>query len=234
MSERLSQANAGMVSVVIPTYNRANYIGQAIDSVISQSYSQTEIIVIDDGSTDDTPRVVASYGERVRYVWQENSGIGAARNHGVRLSSGEFLGFLDSDDLWQAEKLERQLAAFLTDSKLKLVFSGVKNFISPDLSNEEKQKIVCDDAVHAGVYPAALLLRRETFYQVGEFETHWKTSEFIEWYSRALELGLPKFVIPEALVLRRLHQSNHGRTESNDYAVALKAILDRRRRANQS
>jgi glycosyltransferase involved in cell wall biosynthesis len=98
-----------VVSVVIPTYNRAETIGRAIDSVLRQSYRNIEVIVVDDGSTDATSAVLARYGERIISVEQENGGPSAARNTGVRESSGEIVAFLDSDDTWHPDKIERQV-----------------------------------------------------------------------------------------------------------------------------
>lgn len=102
----------GRVSVVLPTYNRATLVGRAIDSALSQTAAELcEIIVVDDGSTDNTAEVVAAYGSRVRYLRQPNAGVSAARNAGIAASTGEFIAFLDSDDLWEPDKIERQLAA---------------------------------------------------------------------------------------------------------------------------
>ncbi len=102
------------VSIVIPTYNRKAYIQEAIDSALAQTYSHYEIIVIDDGSTDGTGEALAArYGDKIRYVWQENQGESAARNHGIQLSTGKYVALLDSDDLWYPQKLSRQID-FLT------------------------------------------------------------------------------------------------------------------------
>jgi GT2 family glycosyltransferase len=97
------------LSVIIPTYNRADCIGRTLESVLAQSLAADEVIVVDDGSTDDTATIVASYGARVRYVRQANGGVAAARNHGARLAGGRWLAFVDSDDLWHGQKLELQL-----------------------------------------------------------------------------------------------------------------------------
>ena len=101
------------VSVIVPTYNRARWIGATLRSVLAQSAPAQELIVIDDGSTDDTAAVVAAFGASVRYVRQDNAGVSEARNYGARLATGEYLAFVDSDDLWHPLKLEAQLTALL-------------------------------------------------------------------------------------------------------------------------
>jgi glycosyltransferase involved in cell wall biosynthesis len=111
------------VSVVIPTYNSAASLREAIESVLGQTYLDFEVIVIDDGSTDDTERVVRSFGDRVCYVSQRNSGAGAARNQGIRTSRGSYVAFLDSDDLWVPSKLEDQIPLLDRDPEIGLVYS---------------------------------------------------------------------------------------------------------------
>ena len=109
------------VSVVIPTYNRQRLVQDTIDSVLRQTFGDLELIVIDDGSTDDTRRVLQDrYGTRIRYVYQENQGESAARNHGIALAGGEYVAFVDSDDLWHPQKLERQVEVFEADPGIGL------------------------------------------------------------------------------------------------------------------
>ena len=105
-----SAASRPLVSVIIPTYNRADYIAEAIDSVLGQTYPAIEIIVIDDGSTDDSRAIVERFGPKVHYVLQDNAERGAARNHGLRLAKGKYIAFLDSDDLWLPTKAEEDVA----------------------------------------------------------------------------------------------------------------------------
>jgi glycosyltransferase involved in cell wall biosynthesis len=97
------------VSVVVPTYNSAHYVTQAVDSVLAQRRDDVEVLVIDDGSTDDTADVMARYGAAVRYIRQENAGVAAARNHGIAESRGRYVAFLDADDTWLPRKLDLQL-----------------------------------------------------------------------------------------------------------------------------
>jgi glycosyltransferase involved in cell wall biosynthesis len=99
-----------LVSVIIPTYNRALLVGRAVDNVLEQTYKNTEIIVVDDGSTDDTPSTLRRFGDRIRLVTQANRGPAAARNRGTEIAQGEIIAFQDSDDLWMPTKLERQVA----------------------------------------------------------------------------------------------------------------------------
>jgi len=107
-----------VVSVVIPAYNAAWCVGQAIDSALAQSFVDREIIVVDDGSTDDTPRVLAGYGSRIRIVSKPNGGLSSARNAGVAAAQGEFVAFLDADDRWLPAKLARQVALMREEPRL--------------------------------------------------------------------------------------------------------------------
>src|SRR5215813_4962542 len=98
------------VSVIIPTYNRWPMVGEAIESVLAQSYRSWELIVVDDGSTDGSSERLTLYGSNMRYVSRQRSGVAAARNHGIATATGQYVAFLDSDDLWMPRKLEIQTA----------------------------------------------------------------------------------------------------------------------------
>ncbi|HOX09515.1 MAG TPA: glycosyltransferase family A protein [Candidatus Omnitrophota bacterium] len=112
-----------MVSVVIPTYNRAGYLKEAVGSALAQTHKDTEVIVVDDSSTDGTGSVAASFGDSIRYILQDNRERGAARNSGIRISKGEYVAFLDSDDLWLPEHLESCLRA-CESSGAEVSYSG--------------------------------------------------------------------------------------------------------------
>src|SRR5947209_13220762 len=105
------------VSVIIPTYNHGRFIADAIESVLAQTYPVSEIIVVDDGSTDETQEVVEKFGEKVRYIEQANAGVSAARNTGIENSDGDLVAFLDADDTWLPEKIEKQVAKFGADKQ---------------------------------------------------------------------------------------------------------------------
>ena len=116
---------APRVSVVIPMYNASRFIGEAIESVFGQSMADLELIVIDDGSTDRGAAVVLAYGRHVQYMRQPNAGVAAARNAGLELARGEAVAFLDADDAWLPEKLERQLERVDSDPSVVAVGCGV-------------------------------------------------------------------------------------------------------------
>jgi glycosyltransferase involved in cell wall biosynthesis len=113
------------ISVIIPTYNRAQLVTKAIDSVLAQTYHDYEIIVVDDGSTDNTKEVLQPYMDRIRYIYQENAGVSAARNAGIRVAKGEWIAFIDSDDQWLPDKLSAQIE-FVSRSYTKVCFTGVE------------------------------------------------------------------------------------------------------------
>lgn len=112
-----------LVSVIIPCYNQGQFLAEAIDSVLAQTYPHVEIIVVNDGSTDNTVDVAASYGDKIKYIWQENSGVSVARNRGILESRGDYLQFLDADDLITPLKLSQQLEAFFMYPEVGVVYS---------------------------------------------------------------------------------------------------------------
>jgi glycosyltransferase involved in cell wall biosynthesis len=114
-----------LATVIIPTYNRENFIKDTIESVFAQTYKNWELIIIDDGSNDNTQSIVKSFkDERIRYIWQKNSGLNAARNTGIKNSRGEYISFLDSDDIWEPEKLAKQVEILDKKPDIGLVYCG--------------------------------------------------------------------------------------------------------------
>jgi glycosyltransferase involved in cell wall biosynthesis len=126
-----------LVSCIVPVSNGERYLREALDSILAQTYRPTEIIVADDGSTDTTPAVATCYGDRIRYVKQDNAGAPTARNRGLRLARGEFVAFLDSDDLWHPEKLERQMRRFEARPELDHCVTHLQNFWITELEKRE-------------------------------------------------------------------------------------------------
>ena len=226
--------NNPLVSVIIPVYNGERYLAEAIESVLAQTYRPLEIIVVDDGSTDGSAEVAKRFGSPVRYCFQPNSGAGAARNQGADLARGSFLAFLDADDIWLADKLALQIAAFDADPKMDMVFGHVRQFHSPELLDERARKNTRYAAeIMQGYAPGTLLIKRDAFFRAGPFATNWRVGEFVDWYLKAIEQGLKSLLLPEIVMERRIHTDNMGIREHKhytDYVRILKASLDRRRK----
>lgn len=223
-----------LVSVIIPVYNYDRYLAEAIESVLNQTYRRLEVIVVDDGSTDRSSEVAKGFADRgVRYCYQDQAGIGLARNAGVELAQGDFIAFLDADDRWPEEKLARQLGAFENDPALDMVFGqAVQLHNGPEWEEGVKEKKVPAGDMVPGMVAGTMLIKRDAFSRVGEFPGGLKVGEFIDWYARAGELKIRSLVLPDLFLWRRIHDSNTGvreRQSVSDYARVLKAKLDRKR-----
>ena len=162
------------ISAIIPTYNRASVILRSLGSVLAQTTPVTEAIVVDDGSTDNTRETLAPYLDWIRYIYQENTGVSAARNRGAREARGEWLAFLDSDDEWLPRKIECQLEAVQAEPQAILVYGGVR-VREPDGSEREARGIPSSEvvvALRSGTVfmPSVAMVRRDVFLQAGGFD----------------------------------------------------------------
>lgn len=228
----MSEQDSPRVSTIITVYNGEQYLSEAIQSVINQDYPHIEIIIVDDGSTDGSRKAAQQFVPPAHYYYQNNAGIAAAKNHGINLSKGDFFAFLDADDLWTKSKIRKQVEVFNEDPTLDIVFSHVKQFHSPELSEEEKQEIWCSEDLLPGTSAGTMLIKRESFFKVGLFDAQWRRGIFVNWYMHASEIGLRTHMLPDMHMWRRLHRTNHGivhHDKSSDYVRILKASLDRRR-----
>ncbi len=222
------------ISVIIPMFNAERYIAATIQSVFDQRISPAEIIIVDDGSTDGSAAIVQTFAPRVHYLHQPNLGPAAARNLGVRQTTGDLLAFLDADDLWTADKLQRQCAALSDHPELDAVLGQIENFISPDSARSKQGHWPDLPPVQAGYHAGALLIRRAAFQRVGGFDETLQSGEFIDWWVRAVEGGLAYRVLPEVVMHRRWHDHNHTlrRPDTlNDYTRIARSALARRRAA---
>ena len=220
------------VSVMIGVYNGARYLGEAIESVLAQTHPAAELIVVDDGSEDDSGAIAESYGPPVVCIRQPNGGMAAARNRAVAAARCEYFAFLDADDRFRSDKLERQLGVFAEDPRLDVVYGHVTEFLSPDL--DEDARALLREPVHDLAWPTPnlMLVRRDSFLRVGLFSTDLKVGIGVDWYARANEAGLQAAVPPFVVLERRLHAENNGlrrRQFKPQYLHVLKAALDRRR-----
>jgi glycosyltransferase involved in cell wall biosynthesis len=223
-----------LISCIVPVFNGERYLGEALESILKQSYQSLEIIVVDDGSTDGTAAVMGHYAGQVRLLRQANAGTAAARNLGLNAANGEFIAFLDADDLWHPEKLERQTARFQTRPELDYCVTHVQNFWVPELIEEERR--FRDHRISKalpGYSTGTLLVRRALFDTVGQFNPAIKHADDTEWFLRTSEHGAAMELLPDVLLYRRLHQTNLSRLRASNsrdqYLQILKTALDRRR-----
>jgi len=220
------------VSVVIPVYDSERYLSEAIRSVLVQTHRPLEIVVVDDGSTDGSVAVARRFGTLVRVIRKEHQGIGATRNVGIAAARGELVAFLDADDVWLPDKLERQVALLQTDPGTEMVFGGVEQFVSDEFVGVIAPQP--PSAEDAGRIPSTFLVRASTLARVGPQREDLDFGDFIDWFDRAVAAGCGVAQIDGVVARRRIHDSNAGRRlrgSRGDYAKVLKAALDRRRAA---
>lgn len=226
---------APLISCIVPTYNGEGYLREALDSILAQSYRPLEVIVADDGSTDETLRVAHDYGELVRLVSQANAGPAAARNLGVRSARGELVAFLDQDDLWRPDKLRRQQERFAARPELDLCVAHVRRFWVASLRDQAER--FRDHRLAKplpGYITGTLLARRAVFDRVGLFDPARRYGDAMEWFLRAREWGAVTELLPDVLLLHRMHARNLSQAEAagsrSEFLDILKTSLDRRRR----
>ena len=227
------EANRNLVSCIVPVWNCEKYIGEALQSILDQTWPRKEMIVIDDGSTDGSAQVAHRAAPQAVVYSQPHAGPGAARNRGVELAKGAFLAFLDADDLWFPETLSRQMAAFEKEPTLDMAFGQVEQFCSPELSADEKAKWGNVGGVVRAHHVGAMLIRRESFLRVGPFPTQRRVGEFVEWYALARDKGLREAMLSDVFLRRRVHGGNtvlRERAAYSDYVHIVKGVLDRRRK----
>ena len=197
-----------LVSIVIPTHNRWPMVGEAVESVLAQTASRYELIVVDDGSTDETPRRLRDYGARITVLAQSRRGVAAARNLGVRHASGSYLAFLDSDDLWHPRKLQRQLGFMEGNPAVEICQTDeiwIRNGVRVNPRNKHRKP--SGDIFRASldlclVSPSAVMMRRELFERAGGFDESLPVCEDYDlWLRIARDTEIP--LVPEALVTRR-------------------------------
>lgn len=218
-----------LVSVIIPTYNCSAYIRQTVDAVLAQTHRPLELIVIDDGSTDGTPELLADYGDRLTLVRQANAGVCAARNHGLRLARGAFVCLMDHDDYWYPDKLALQLRAFAAHPEVAVVFSAFlpwrrpaedQDFPPPDQVPLEAHGDAADPRFSGWIYHEFLLdcwmltstamFRAEAFEQAGTFDESLPYSEDWELWLR-MSRRFQFLKLRQATTLYRQHRQQGNR-----------------------
>jgi glycosyltransferase involved in cell wall biosynthesis len=234
-------SSIALVSVVVPVFNGAQMLGDAIRSILAQDYEPIEIVVVDDGSVDDSFDVARSFPS-VRCLRQENAGPALARNSGIAVATGEFIGFLDADDVMRPSKVSTQMrylaehplvGCVLTHQEVRLEAGAP----SPQwmAAAESGQSADSASASSSSAYPAVqaltALVRRSAAEPVGWFDPSMRLSDDVDWLMRLREAGVGIAVIPERLLVRRVHGSNISYETSTSQQELLRSVsaLIRRR-----
>lgn len=229
-SQSTIQEGRPLVSVIMPAYNGQDYIGFAIESVLAQNYRPLEVIVVDDGSPVPMAEVVASFGDEVRCVRQENAGTGAARNRGLRESRGEFIALLDQDDLWLPGKLERQIPRFSEDPRIGLVTAWMELFDSAtgEVRGAFRPPAELDvhDMLSLELPPVqTMVFRRSALEKIGGFDSSLRGTD--DWDVN-IRMGAEFRVVTvgEVLGRARMHGSQQGGNGEQMYRNGMK-VLDK-------
>jgi len=222
------------VSVVIPTYNRFPRVKDAVESVLNQTYRDFELLVVDDGSTDGTGEVLRAFGEKVKYVSQDNRGVSAARNLGLRISGGKYLAFLDSDDLWEPKKLETQVRCMDVNPQFPLCYTdevwirkGIR--VNPKKRHAKYSGWIFEKCLPLCIIsPSSVLMKGSLFNEIGGFDENLPVCEDYDFWLR-VTCRYPVLFIDKKLIVKRGGHADQLSTRSwgNDrYRVmALEKLL---------
>lgn len=225
-----------VVSVIIPNYNQARYLGEAIQSVLDQTYRSFEIVVVDDGSTDNSRELVSLFGGKVRYLWQENQGLGAARNQGILAARGEIIGLLDADDEWHPAFLEKMVSLAAQHPRATVFYCGAQTMDEDgrELPQQLGGPAIPPETIYQKILranfliPSTILMRRSVLMAAGMFEQSIRSIHGCEDWDLWLRL-LPKHLFVGAqkcLVRYRLHGESLS-TNSARMKQAVQAVIEK-------
>jgi glycosyltransferase involved in cell wall biosynthesis len=223
-----------LVSCVVAAFNSERWVRDAIQSILDQTHRPIEVIVVDDGSRDATVQIARSFGDPVRVITQETAGPPATRNRGAREARGDYIGFLDGDDRWHPEKLDRQLSHLEARPALAGTVTYVRTFWADGHEAEEEHY-----RDHPRMKPipgwatTTLLVRRPVFEAVGELDTELWFGDAVDWFMRARDRGFEIEMVPEVLTFHRLRRDNltarRSRDSEEEFLDIVRASLERRR-----
>ena len=228
--------SSSIVSVIIPAYNAARFLGQALESVFAQTHRPLEVIVVDDGSTDSTIAIATSR-DGVTLIQQPNAGASSARNTGLKVASGDYFAFLDADDLWLPEKLSLQVSYLCQNPGVGFLAAHSEHFVEAGMPCPAWFERIDGGAPIVGCLPSAWLVRREVAAAVGEFDVSFSHGEDVDWLARAGAAGFPMVALEEVLVRRRVHDANLSgfvRESQRGLFQALRASARRQRAVDVS
>jgi GT2 family glycosyltransferase len=227
-------SNTSLVSVILPTYNRAWVLKEAIDSILFQDYPNIELIIVDDGSTDKTPELLASYGDRITVLTQENRGVSAARNAGIKKSGGELIALLDSDDTWAQGKVSCQVEFFKNHPEAMIcqteeIWIRKGKRVNPQKKHKKPSGMIFEPSLQLClVSPSAVMMRRELFELKGYFNEEFTICEDYDMWLR-VSTTLPIYLIDKAYTIKKGgHDDQLSALRSRDKfrIQSLKALIE--------
>ncbi|MCG8687582.1 MAG: glycosyltransferase [Desulfobacterales bacterium] len=223
----MNESNDNLVSVIIPTYNRAHVLERALDSVLVQDYKPIEIIVVDDGSTDDTTKVLDRYEGKIRVLTQTNKGVSAARNLGIRESCGRFIALLDSDDAWTSDKVRRQIDFFKANPDVLIcqteeiwIRNGKR--VNPKFKHKKPSGMIFEPSLKLClVSPSAVMIEKSLFNIKGMFNEDFPVCEDYDLWLR-IALDTPIYLIDKPCTIKYGgHEDQLSASHSQDkYRIA--------------
>ena len=222
----------GLVTCIVPVHDGEAFLGEALQSILAQDHRPLEVIVVDNGSTDGSAALAESFGDPVRVIRQADLGPPAGRNRGVAAARGEFIAFLDADDVFVEGKLGHQLERFTAAPELGVSLGLSENFWEPGLE-EEEARYRANGKLHASHVFGAMLARREVFDVVGPLDSTRIHGDQVEWFARLVDSDVEVEVLDEVLMRRRMHPASlsHTRPDLDSYLELVKLRRDQRHRA---
>ena len=213
------------ISVIISVFDGAKYLRECLSSVLDQTLPPDEVIVVDDGSRDDSAAIARSFGTSVRVLQQANAGQAAGLVTGIKVATGTQLAFNDADDQWMPRKLETQRALLDADAQLEAVLGHTEPFVSPELGEDEQRRFAPPVAIMPGRLLQAALIRRHAFDRIGGIDAALRGAGAADWIARAQGAGLSATMLSEIVHRRRLHCANYGRTHVAERDKHLLSVL---------
>jgi glycosyltransferase involved in cell wall biosynthesis len=223
--ENGSRAVPQLISVIVPVHNGERYLGEALASIFAQDYRPIEVIVVDDGSTDGTAAIARSFLD-IRYFHEEKQGRAVAINTGIESSRGEYIAFLDADDIWLPDVLSIQIEYLVKHPETGGVCGRMRNFLDPGA--------ICPSWIDPDTLlrptdfysTCTMLARRSLFEAVGNFNPTYKQGQDLEWFFRVKESGIPIGNIPDTVLLRRIHENNISHNQNGSVQARLRMLKE--------
>jgi glycosyltransferase involved in cell wall biosynthesis len=224
------------VSVIVPLHNDEAYLDEALRSILGQTRPPEQVVVVDDGSTDASADIARKHLPHIILLSQANQGISGARNTGIAAATGDVIAFLDADDVWPADSLQRRLDILEADPEVDAVYGLVEQFISPEVDAASRARMHLPEGRTAARFAGAVLVRRRVFDRIGGFDPALRVGETIDWSARLQDSGAKVAVVDALVMRRRIHGANtmlQQRPGHGDYLAALRASVARKAAAKR-